>query len=129
MRRNSSVPGCGASSRGLRGSQADRIRKGKKSFCCVTTRGRKLRLLNRLSCRLCSLAALSLSLGMLGFGIGALATFGLPPCRLPAADLPQAFRLLAVALAPTSWPILAPASFAETNPRARLADSGQTAVF
>ena len=40
---------------------------------------------------------------MLGSDIGILATFGLPPRRLPAADLPQAFRVLAVALVPAPW--------------------------
>ena len=45
---SSSVPGCGASSRGARGSLADRRREGKKSFCCVTTRRRNLWVLNSL---------------------------------------------------------------------------------
>ena len=44
---------------------------------------------------------------MPGFDVVILATFGLPPRRLPATDLPQAFRLLAVALIPAPWPVLA----------------------
>jgi hypothetical protein len=32
------VRGCGVKSRVAHGNPADRIREGKKSFCCVTTR-------------------------------------------------------------------------------------------
>ena len=81
------MPGCGASSRGVRGSPADRITEGKKSFCCVTTRRRKFWVLNGLRRGLRSLAARFLRLGVLGFDVGVLAMFGLPPRRLPAADL------------------------------------------
>jgi len=47
---------------------------------------------------------------------------------LPAADLPQAFRVLAVALVPAPRLVLASASFAQADPRARSPRSGQTAV-
>lgn len=52
----------------------------------------------------------------------------LPPRRLPAADLPLAFRLLAVALVPTPRLVFAPAPFAQADPRARSARSGLRAV-
>jgi hypothetical protein len=122
---SSNVPRCGASSRGLGGSPADCRGEGKKSFCYVTTRRRNLRLLNGLG----SLTAFSFGLGVAAFGCGIPATFGLAPCRQPAPDLPLAFRLLAVALVPTPWQVLAPAPFAETNPWARPAHSGRRAVF
>ena len=48
-----------------------------------------------------------------------LTTFSLAASRLPASDLPQAFRGLAVALVPASWLVLAAASFAKASPRAR----------
>ena len=54
--------------------------------------------------------------------------FSLAASRLPAADLPQAFRVLAVALVPASRLVLASASFAKASPRARSPRSGQTAV-
>ena len=57
-----------------------------------------------------------------------LTTSGLAASRLPAADLTQAFRVLAVALVPASRLVLASASFAQADPRARSPASGQTAV-
>ena len=75
-----------------------------------------------------SLPALLLGLGMLGFDADVLATFSLAARRLPAADLPQAFRVLAVALVPAPRLVLASASFAQAGPRARSPRSGQTAV-
>ena len=53
----------------------------------MTTRRRNLWILNSLGADLASLTARTLGLGVLGFDLGVLATFGLPPCRLPAADL------------------------------------------
>ncbi len=50
-----------------------------------------------------------------------LAMFGLPPRRLPAADLPLAFRFLAVALVPAPRLILAAAAFAQALPLAPVA--------
>jgi hypothetical protein len=123
------VPGCGPRSRAVRGTLADRTRERKKSFCCVTTRRHNLWVLRRLGRGLGPLAARALGLSVLGFGLGGLATFGLPPGRLPAADLPPALRLLAVALIPLPRPVLAPAPFAQADPRARSARSGRTAVL
>ena len=128
-RGRSSVPGCGASSRGIRGSRADRIREGKKRLCCVTTRRRDLWILNSLGGGLGALAARALGLGVLGFALGVLATFGLPPRGLPAADLPLAFGILAVTLVPAPRLVLAPAPFAQADPRARSAPSGPRAVL
>ena len=75
------------------------------------------------------MAARALSLGMPVFGVGVLAMFGLPPRSLPAADLPEAFRILAIALVPTPWLVLAPTPFAQTDPRARSAPSGRIAML
>ncbi len=128
-RSRSSVPGCEASWRGVRSSPVDRIRGWKKNSCCVTTRRRNFWALNSLRRGLRSLAARFLGLGMPGFGLGVLAMSGLPPRRLPTVDLPPALRLLAVALVPASRLILPPTPLAETNPRARSAPSGRSAVF
>ncbi len=124
-----SAPGCGVRSRAIRGSPADHIREGKKSFCCVTTRRRNLCVLNGLGRGLGPLAARSLCLGVPSFDLGGQAMFGLPPRRLPATDLPPAFRLLAVALVPAPWLVLALAAFTQAPPRAGPAPSGQTAAF
>jgi len=124
-RGNSTVPGCGLRSRGVRDSPADRTREGKKSFCCVTTRRRNLWLLNGLGRSLDPLTALPLGLGVAGFGVSHLAMFGLPPRCLPAADLPSAFRLLAVALVPAPRLVLAAAPFAQAGPRTRSAHSSR----
>ena len=106
------MPDYGASSRGVRGSPADRITEGKKSFCCVTTRRRNLWIFNGLRRGLGLLAARALGLGVPGFGLGGLAMFGLPSRRLPASDLPPAFRILAIALVPAPGLVLAPTPFA-----------------
>ena len=110
----------GASSRGVRGSPAVCTTEGEKKFCCVTTRRRKFWALSDLGRGLGPLAALSLCLGVLGFGVGVgvLATFSLPLRRQPAADLSQAFRILAVSLVPTPRLILASAPFVQAGPRA-----------
>ena len=86
-RGSSSVPSCGASSRGVRGSPAGCITEGEKNFSCVTTRRRKFWLLNGLGRGLGLLAAHSFCLGVLGLDVGVSATFSLPLRRLPAVDL------------------------------------------
>jgi hypothetical protein len=113
----------------VRGSLADRIREGGKSFCCVTTRRRNLWVLNGLGRGCGPLAARALSLRVLGSGLVGLAMLGLPPRRLPAADLPLAFRLLAEALVPTPRLVLAAAPFTQADSRARSAPSGLRAVL
>ena len=121
-------PGCGARSRGVRGSLADRIRGEKKIFCCVTTRRRNFGIFHGLGCDFSSPPALLFGLGMLCFDASVPTTLSLAASRLPAADLPQAFRVLAVALVPAPRLVLASASFAQADPRARSPRSGQTAV-
>jgi hypothetical protein len=126
--RSSSEPGFGARSRGVGSSLADRRRGEKKIFCCVTTRGRNFRVINGLGRGLGAVTALFLGLGLLGFDADVLTTFGLAASRLPAVDLTQAFRVLAIALVPAPREVLASASFAQADPRARSPRSGQTAV-
>jgi hypothetical protein len=126
---SSSVPGCGASSRGVRGSLAGCISEGKKTLCRVTTRWRNLWLLSNLGRGLRSQAALFLRLGVPGLDVGRQAAFGLPLSRLPASDLPLTFRMLAEALVVTPWLVCASAAFAQADPRARSAPSGPTVVF
>ena len=125
---SNSEPGCGARSRGVRGSLADRIRGAKKIFCCVTTRGRNFGVLNGFRRDFGSLPALLLGLGMLHLDAGVPATFSLAASCLPAVNLPQAFRVLAVALVPAPRLVLTFAPFAQAAPRARSPRSGQTAV-
>ena len=122
------MPGCGLRSRGVHGSLADRRAEAKKKFIYVTTRGRNFGVLNGLGHNFGLLTALLLCLGVLGSDILILATFGLAPCCLPAPNLPQALRLLAVALNAAPWLVLALASLAQTDPRSRSAPSGQTAM-
>lgn len=95
----------------------------------MTTRGRNFRVLNGLRRDFGSLSALLLGLGMLLFDAGLLATFSLAASRLPAADLTQAFWVLAIALVPAPRLIFASAPFAQAGPRAGSSRSGQTAVF
>jgi hypothetical protein len=123
------VPGCEVRSRAVRSSPADHIREGKKRFCCVTTRRRKFRFLNIVGHVLGLLTARFLCLGMLGFGGGGLATFSLSPRRQPAVDLSQAFRVLTVALVPTSRVVLATALFVDAGSLARAARSGFGTAF
>ena len=126
-RGSSSGPGCGPSLEAVHSTPAGRIKEIKKNFCCVTTRRRNFWPPIRLGRSLGSLTAHALSLGVPGFGLGGLATFGLPPSRLPTADLPQALRILAVALVPLSRVIPPPAAFAQADPRARSSLSGTAA--
>jgi hypothetical protein len=123
------VPSCGPSSRGVRGSLAGCIMAGKKSFCCVTTRWRNFWLCSGLRSGLHSLAAHSLRLRVPGLSVGMLTGSGLPLCRLPAADLRSAFRILAVALVPSPRMVGTSTTFAQADPWARSAPSGPTVMF
>jgi hypothetical protein len=127
-RRRKSEPGGAASSRGLRGSLADRRRGAKKILGCVTTRGRNLGFLKGLRRDFAAVPAVRFRLGMLGLDAGILAPVGLTAGRLPALDLPLALRVLAAALVPAPRLVLASTSFAQADPRARLPRSGQPAV-
>ena len=126
---HSNEPGCGPTSRVIRNSRADRIGEGKKRLCCVTTRRRVLWILSSLGDGLGVLAARALGLGVLGFALGVLATIGLPPGGLPAADLALALETLAVTLVPAPRPVLVPAPFAQADSRARSARSGPRTVL
>ena len=127
--RHSTARGCAARLRGAHGSPADHIAEEKKSLCCVTTRRRNRRILNGLRHGLDSLAARFFSLGMSGFDLGVLAMLGLPLCRLPLADLPQAFWFLTIALVPASRLVLTAAPLAQADPRSRSPPPGRTATF
>jgi hypothetical protein len=95
----------------------------------VTTRGRNFGVYNGLGHDFDSLTALLLCLSVLSSDIVILATFGLATRRLPATDLPQALRLLAVALVPAPRVVLATAPFTQADSDARLARSGLTAMI
>ena len=97
-------------------------------MCCVTTRWRKGWIVNGLRRQLGTLAARFLCLGMSSFSGRILTVSGLPPRGLPSADLPLAFRILAVTLVPRARLINAPAPLAQTDAGACPAPSGQTAV-
>ncbi len=126
---NSTAPGCEASLRGARGSPADRITGTKKKFCCVTTRRRNLGILNGLGRSFDSLTARFFGLRMLGFSLDGPALLGLPSCRLPLTELPQAFRFPAVALVPAPRQVLAATPLAQAGPGAWSTPSGRTAAF
>jgi hypothetical protein len=105
--------------------QPGRLHNGRqKKICCVTTRWRNLWALSDLWCGLGPLAALFLCLRVLDFGFGVVATLRLTLRRLPAVDLSQAFRILAVPLVPTPRLVLTSARFVQAGPRAGAARSG-----
>jgi len=128
-RSNSTVPGCGMRSRGVRDSPADCITEGKKSSCYVTTRRCKFGILNGLGHGFDSLTACFFGLGMSGFGLDGLAMLGLPPCRLPLADLPEALRVLAITLVPAPRLVLAATPFAQADSRAQSTPCSRTATI
>lgn len=101
----------------------------KKVFCCVTTRGRNVGVLNGFGRDFGLQAAPFLVLSVAVPDQDVLAASGLSASRQPAADFALAFWLLAVALVPASRLVLASATFAQADPRARPAASGQTAVW
>ncbi len=123
------MPGCEGKSQAVRSIPADRIRDGGKKFCCVTTRRCKFRFLNILGHGLGLLTARFLCLGVLGLGGLGLATFSLSPRRQPAVDLSQAFRILTVALVPTSRVVLATALFVDAGSLSRAVRSGFGTAF
>jgi hypothetical protein len=129
-RGNSSAPGYGAMSRELHGSPAGCRVKGRKNFfCCacrVTTRRRKVRILNGLGRDLGSLTALPLRLGVASPGRVILAVLGLAPRRLPTTDFPLTLRIVTVALVPTPRQVLTIAPFAQARPQSRSTRSRST---
>ena len=120
--------GCEPRSRGVHGSLADRRAEAEKKITYVTTRGCNFGDFNGLGHDFSLLTAHLLCLGVLCYDIVMLATFSLAPRCLPASDLPLAFRVLAVALVPATWLVLASAAPAQADPGARSSRSGQTAV-
>jgi hypothetical protein len=66
---------------------------------------------------------------VLGFDRFVQAPFGLPSRRLPALDLPQAFRVLAIPLVPTPWLVLLSTAFAQANARTRTSRARTTTVL
>ncbi len=64
-----------------------------------------------------ALTARTFGLGVLGFGRLVLASAGLPPGSLPAAQLTAAFGVLAVPLVPAPWQVLAATALAQADPR------------
>jgi len=89
-----------------------------QNVCCVTTRRRNFDWTGSWRRRSGTLPARTLRLGVPGFDRFVQASLGLPPGRLPAADLAQAFGVLAVALVPSPRLVLPCAAFAQAQPRA-----------
>jgi hypothetical protein len=104
-------------------------RRRQENFCCVTTRCRNFRCLRRLGQRLGTRTARTLGVGVLGLGRIILASSRLPPRRLPAAEFPPAFGVLAVTLVPAPRLILLPTPFAQTDPQPRSSRTGMAAVL
>ncbi len=100
-----------------------------QNFCCVTTRCRNLGVLRCLRQRGGTLTARPLRRGVLDFGRIVLASSRLPPRRLPAADQPPAFGVLAVTLVPTPRLVLVPTALAQTDPRPRSSRTGTAAAL
>jgi hypothetical protein len=123
------VPGCGPTSAAVPSTPAGRTKKSKKTFCCVTTRCRNFGCLRWLGRRFGTLTARTLGLGVLGSGRFIQTPSALPPRRLPATHLPQAFGGLAVTLVPTLRLVLAPAAFAQADPRPRSSRTGTAAAL
>jgi hypothetical protein len=118
-RRSNSVLGCGSTGVAVPGTQVGHTKKSKKKFCCVTTRRRNLGGFRCLRRGFGALAAQTLGLRVLCFGCGIQAASGLPPRRLPAADLPLTFEVLAVTLVPTPRLVLLPTALAQAHPCSR----------
>jgi hypothetical protein len=123
-RGNSNAPGYGAMSRELHSNPADHRWGGKKIFCCVTTRGRNIRVLSGFGRGFGSLTALPLRLGMAPPGCGILAVLGLAPPRLPTTDFPLTLRVVTVALVPTPRHVLTITPLAQASPQPRSTCSG-----
>jgi hypothetical protein len=116
---NSSVPDYGATAQAAHSNPADHRPEEKKTFCRVTTRGRKIHVLNDLGRDLSSLAALPLRLGMARSSRGVLAMHGLAPRRLPPTDFPLTVRVVTVTLVPTRGQILTITLLAQASPQSR----------
>ena len=118
-RGNSSAPDYGATPWELRSNPADHRLEEKKIYCRVTTRGRKIHVLNGLGRDLGSSSALLLRLCMAKSSRGVVAMHGLAPRRLPTTDFPLAVWVVAITLVPTRRQILTIATLAQARPRPR----------
>ena len=108
-------PDCGPSLGVVHDTQVGGTKVSKKNFCRVTTRGRNCGVLWWLW-RCCDpLTARSFGSGMPGFRGGVTPPSGLALCRLPASNLPLAFRSLTIPLVPTTRPIRGTATFTQTD--------------
>jgi hypothetical protein len=94
----------------------------------VTTRRRKLWVLNSLRRGFHSMAARFLVLGMLRFDVGHLATFTLSPRCVLAANFPQV-QILTVALVVTLRLVFAFTPFVQAGPRTWATPSGLGTSF
>jgi hypothetical protein len=113
---------------GLHSSPADHRLEEKKIFRRVTTRGRKIHVLNGLGRDLDFLAALPLRLGVASSGLGILAVLGLAPRRLPTTDFPLTVWGVTVTLVPTCRPILTITPLAQASARPRSTRSRRAAA-
>ena len=117
--RSSTEPGYGLSLEAVHGTLDGGTMVSKKNFRRVTTLRRKLGVLGRLRRSLDPLTAHSFGRGVRGFGGGITASSGLALCRLPAANLTLAFRILTVPLVPATRPIPGSATLTQTGTHAR----------
>lgn len=95
----------------------------------MTTRGHKFGVFNGLGYKFGSATAILLCFGVLGSDIVIPATFGLTPRRLPATNVPQAIRILAVTLVPVPCLVPTTAPFTQAFSDARSARSGPAVVI
>jgi len=93
--------------------------KWPKTFCCVTTCRRNVRIFGRLRQNSAPPTACFLRLGVLGFDGLILTAPGLTQRRLPASNQPAALRVLAVTLVPTLRRVGVSAALAQAQPRSR----------
>jgi hypothetical protein len=118
-RDNSNAPGYREMSQGLHSSPADHTLEEKKFFCCVTTRGRKICVLNGLGRDLSWSSLLPLLLSMARSSRGVLAMDGLASRCLLTTDFPLTVRVVTVTLVPTRRQILTITPLAQASPQPR----------
>ena len=100
--------------------------EGEKFFCCVTTRRCNLGFFNVLRCRLGSLAARFLSLGMPSSHFDIFTMPSLPLRCMPATHFLLTLRILAVSLVVAPRLVFAFAAFTKAIPQTRSAPSSLT---
>ena len=120
-RKSSSELGCGSSWWGVRSSPADGIMAREKKYEVCDHAAVQVLVFQRAGAGTLLVGGALFGLGVLGFDVAVLATFGLPPGTAPAVQLALAIRMLTVALVVTTRPVFACASVAQTLPLARTA--------